>query len=886
MTFPRTAVSFVVVLTSVLAVTTAGAGARPASAQGSAVVLVGASVRFQVLSPTLIRLEQSADGTFEDRPSETALNRAFPVPRFTTSDALGITTIDTGAVSLRYVDNSGPFTAANLSVRLLVAGVPTTVAPTWDSTGCQAAPSVCQATGGAAQAAPLDPTALGYYTREVVSVNTADAGPLVAKRSNGVVPASTARAAGPGADVRLPMHAGFLHTTGWSLLDDSGTALRTSSSTAVARSTVPGYQDGYFFGYGHDYLGGLKDFNDLTGHTVLLPRWTFGPWFSLYADLKDTDYRALVAGFRSHGTPLDGLVLDTDFKADDTWNGWEWNSRDFPAPDAFVDWANAQHLHLTLNIHPSIDENDPKYAAAQATSKGTLTASPLGCEFYRQGAPPCDVFDWGNPDQAKAYFDLHDQFTHTGTQHQGVDTLWLDWCCDASTVSTPGLTPDSWINDLYANDERRRGHRGYVVAEVGSGIYAQNPETGDLTTPGSPWAAHRDTVHVTGDASSDWDTLATEGKLLPAEGEAIDEAYLTNDIGGYNGVHLADDLYDRWVQMGAFSSIDRLHSKNGDRLPWQYLPDTAAAAERFLRLREALVPYTYDTAEQAHQTGAPVTRALQLLYPEDPAAAAATDEWMLGDSLLVAPITTPGTTASRSVYLPAGRWTDFFTGEVSTGPVTLTTPAEGFDRMPVYLKAGGIVPLAPARSNVDQADDPLTLRVGSGADGSSLLYSDSGDGLGYERGQSTQTPLQYTEFPASGGQLTIGATTGSYPGAPTTHGYDVQFLATDRPQTVTVDGVAVPAGPEQPGGADPTVTRASPAARDQWSYDPVRRILTVALTGRPTSVAHRVTQTTGRAVAHRVAPQRPTAPFTAAIAPAEPGLVARRRFAGAASPHR
>jgi hypothetical protein len=807
-------------VSATLAVVTLALLASPlvasAAASPSRIVQAG-SARFEVLTPTLIRLEYSAGRQFQNLSTMTAINRDQPVPPYTVTTKLETLTIKTSAMSLSYVLNSGPFTPANVTVTLADG---TIGHPSWSV--CGEVPKACGLTGGLAgtvgqpendSPCPLADglcadsaiggtpgTAIGGYQRELVSESV------------------------EGKDVFFPLHAGFLDTAGWYLLDDSTTALLKNLTTAVARPAQIGpYQDGYVFGYGDNYATGLADFASLTGAAPLLPRWTFGPWFSRYYAYSTADYEDnLIPQFRAHDTPLDGLVIDTNFKSPDSWNGWSWNPKLFPAPKKFLAWAARQGLHVVLNIHPSIDGSDPQFAATQKTADGGLTSPSGGCAFYRS-SPKCYVFDWGNPAQAKAYFNLQTPFLN-----DGVSAFWLDWCCDASTVSTPGLTPDSWINNLYAQQLISRGQRGFVLSRIGSGIFDLNSYLGDLDAPASgAWADHRSAIAFTGDATSDWQTLAYEAQFTPAESAAIGEPYISNDIGGYSGNHLADDLYVRWVQLGTFSPIMRLHSNHGERLPWDY--DTAAElpAEEFLRLREALVPYLYDTAWQATQTGLPMAREMAIGWPGESAALHATNQWMLGDSLLVAPITSGGTTASRSVWFPPGEWDNFFTGQQITGGRSQTA-TDGFSQAPVYIKAGGIVPMAPPMSYSSQRPlTPLTLRVGGGGSGSTTLYEDAGSGLGYQHGQYAKTHINYATDAFGDGELRVFPTQGSFPGQSRRRAYIVQIVGVAEPQGVDVNGHPEAGGPTGP--LNLASTLGSTPGYDTWSYDATTQTLTVSV---------------------------------------------------------
>src|SRR3954452_8611960 len=857
-----------------------GVASESSASPGSAVV-TDRHARFEVLTPTLIRLEYAADGRFEDATTFNVVNRDFPVPHYTTDVVDGWREIDTGQMTVRYQEDSGKFTPQNTSISVPVAGVWQTGHPSWPpAPGACALGAACQAEEGqliGGETVNYDHTGFTGrgFTADYGQISAADswalsgvpsAGtyPLQVRYANGSsltrslsvrVPAAsgakltlqptgnwdswsvasidiplsagantvgTLCAAGDGCNVNLDsvaitqpgaaypaagppapvsedgqlggwtrgldaytnqaggdigdvqLHPGILNRRGWSLLDDTYTALRTGSGWPQPRPAHDGpYQDGYLFGYGHDYQQALHDLRALTGPAAMLPKWAFGVWFSRYNAYTTSDYEnQLIPAFRSHGVPLDALVDDTDWKSPQTWDGWNWNPNLFPDPQGFLDWAKQQGLNVTLNVHAGIDASDPRFPSTQQTAHGRLQRA---AQCF---SPQCYRFDWSDPAQAKAWFDLHQPF-----EQQGVRQWWLDWCCTDSVVDMPGLTPDSWINDLYARDLDARGLRGFVLARLGSAFedYRGAPAAG-------PWGEHRSTVHFTGDTEATWQTLAFEAAMTTGEA-SIGQPYVSHDIGSFKGKHLPDDLYARWVQFAAFQPILRLHSDHGDRLPWDY-GAAQDPATRFLRLREALVPYTYSLAQQATQTGLPIARPLYLDHPEQSAAYEHGTEYLYGPDVLVAPVTTPGTLAQQRVWFPPGRWTDYFTGATFTGPgsATLTEP---LDRMPVFVRAGGIVPEQPAMEHVGAAPvDPLTLNVFAGGSGAFSLYEDAGEGFGYQNGQSARTPVRYDQAGTSS-SVTIGPRAGSYPGALASRGYQLKFVDISGPHRVTLDGSPV-----------------------------------------------------------------------------------------------
>jgi hypothetical protein len=640
------------------------------------------------------------------------------------------------------------------------------------------------------------------------------------------------------------MHPGILDRAGYRLLDDTQSAEWTKDGWVRPRPSGGDVQDGYLFVYGDNYGQALEDLNKLTGPSPLLNESNFGVWYSDFYPYTTSDYEGtLIPAFRANNVPLDDLSVDTDWKSPNNWNGWEWNPALFPDPTAFLSWAKSQGIHVTLNVHASIADNDPQLAATQALAGGTLTDSSCF-------SGSCKTWDWSQVRQAQSYFALHQPY-----ESQGVDFWWLDWCCDASTVSMPGLTPDSWINHLYATDLANKGQRGFVLSRTGSSY--QNP---DEVYPAGPWSGHTSTLAFTGDTWGTWNTLAFQAHLS-ADEASIDEPYVSNDIGSFLGPPPGNpqddaDLYARWVQLGTFQPVLRLHSSAGNRLPWQYPQPAGSVAASFLRLREALVPYTYTLADQATTTGLPITRPLYLDYPGQADAYSNPGEYLYGPDMLVAPVTTPGNVTTERVWFPPGTWTDWFTGATFHGPgtQTLTVP---LDRMPVFVKAGGIIPEQAPMDHVGaRPDAPLTLKVYPGDSGSFTLYQDAGSGTGYQTGQYSLTSITTrpdggggsaasASCPASGqaagsggqagsagqgsgGPVTsvlIGPSCGSYPGQPSTRSFDVAMVGLSRPLQVLLNGQPLSAG--------------------NWSYDPATDTVEVPVAGLASTSGAKVTEIGG-----------------------------------------
>jgi alpha-glucosidase (family GH31 glycosyl hydrolase) len=605
------------------------------------------------------------------------------------------------------------------------------------------------------------------------------------------------------------------------VLDDASTALttRTPPGFAVRPQHAGPYQDWYLFAYGHSYTSALSDLRALTGPAPLLPRTAFGVWFSRYWPYSEQDYHDLLSQFRANRVPLDTLSVDTDFKRESnaagaavaaivagapgkpySWDGWEWNPSLFGDPQRFVDWAHGQGLALTLNIHPSISSNDLQWAATESRSGGLETSNGLCRVLIADPTAQCGVFDWTKPRQIDSYFALHQPF-----ERQGVDFFWFDWCCDDSSAVAPGLTADTWINSLYAHEQRARGSRWPAFARVGASYSASAPDDGDGLNGGTGiFAEHRSTIQFTGDTCATWQMLAFEAQFTASEA-AVGLPYVSHDIGSFNGQpqagqcssqtgllseHLPDDLYARWVAFGTFQPLDRLHSNHGDRLPWEYGAAADAAAAGFLRLREALDPYVYTLARRSYDTGLPIAGPLYLQWPGRAAAYQHPSEYTFGPGIVVEPVAAPGDPAPASLWVPPGIWVDYFTGQRFRGPGvrTLSVP---LSQMPVLVRAGSIVPTQP--------DVPFTrpgslrkliLTVYSGATGRFDLYDDQGAGFGYARGAFAWTPIVHTERHGVA-TITIGPARGRFPGAARTRSWEVRLVG-PRGRTTTVETGPVP----------------------------------------------------------------------------------------------
>lgn len=508
-----------------------------------------------------------------------------------------------------------------------------------------------------------------------------------------------------GADGPVELGGGLVSRAGFALLDDSGTACLTEDMWICPRPARE--TDLYFFGYGHDYLRCLRDFARISGQTPLLPRFALGNWWSRYYRYTEESYLELMERFREKGVPLSVAVVDMDWHVTDPpekygsgWTGYTWNRELFPEPQRFLEQLHRMGLRVTLNVHPAqgvraYEEAYPAVAAA------------LGSDG-RQGE---DItFSATDRRFMEAYF----KYLHHPNEEMGVDFWWIDW--QQGTYSdTEGIDPLWMLNHLHFLDNGRAGRRPLILSRYAG--------------PGS----HRYPVGFSGDTFSTWASLDFQ-PYFTASASNIGYSWWSHDIGGHLSGVKDDELAVRWVQLGVFSPVNRLHSSNNPfsgKEPWNYSPEAERIMTDFLRLRHRLIPYLYTMNVRTHREALPLVQPMY--YKDDVLEAySVPNEYWFGSEMVVCPMTRPvdGSilAAGFDAWLPEGEFIDLFTRRLYKGGRRMKL-YRGLEHLPVLVKAGGIVPLS-GDGPLYRAENPreLEVLVFAGADGSFDLIEDDGRG--------------------------------------------------------------------------------------------------------------------------------------------------------------
>lgn len=658
---------------------------RPLAYDGN--IVSGSKYRFTVLTPSLIRMEYSEHGVFEDRASQFAFFRDFPENNFVIKSTGGLLRIETANLIVTYRENE-TFSEDSLSVKLKIEP-----ASTWHFG------ERFEDLGGTART--LD-------------------------RTNGPT----------------PLDHGVCSRYGFSVMDDSDTVVLNDTGWVETRKA--GSLDFYFWGYGFQYKDAIKDFYRLTGAPPLLPAYALGNWWSRYHAYTQEEYQELIKRFERENIPFSVSVVDMDWhitkipeelKEEDArftngWTGYTWNEELFPDYKAFLKFLKDHNLKTSLNLHP---------------------AQGVGCheEMYEEMALACGIdpqtkervkLDLLSPDFMEHYFDI----LHHPYEEDGVDFWWMDWQqgTDYWWIHDPNkdghlqdereVTDPLWfLNHLHIIDIKRNGKRPMFFSRYSG--------------PGS----HRYPIGFSGDTLITWDALDFQ-PYFTATASNVGYTWWSHDIGGHMRSCLDNELMVRWVQLGVFSPVNRLHSNNSSfagKEPWNFEEKTEGILKDWLRFRHKLFPYIYTMNYRNTMELEPMIQPMYYNYPKRSGAYEAKNQFFFGSELMVAPITRPNNRltdlSSVEVWFPEGDWFDFFTGlHYTSNAGRKLTVARRIQDYPVFAKAGAIVPM---QASYDlKAGNDLEVVIFPGKGNSFTLYEDAGDGSAYENGEYVQTKMHLT----------------------------------------------------------------------------------------------------------------------------------------------
>ena len=565
----------------------------------------------------------------------------------------------------------------------------------------------------------------------------------------------------------------LLSSDGWGLYLDCGCAMKyRGEGNAVtfeldAAESVP-----YLVIRGEKPADVLRMLMEWAGKPAMLPKWAFGYIQSKEHYKSAEELTAVSKEFRRRKLPLDCIVQDWMSWKDGLWGDKTPDPERFPDVSALTEELHREKVQLMVSVWPNMD------------------SGPDSEEFQKAGLflPASRIYD-AFSEKAR---DLYWAQCRRHWMNGGADALWCD--------SDEPITDPDWCGEKKRDPDTR--YR--LITEAAS--LRMDPETMNdyadrhlrglwehwlrdfpekrpmlLSRSGSLRSGSLGTVLWSGDISARFDVLekqVTEAVRVSLSGIS----WWTVDIGaffvGSRGPWFCEgdyplgvqdpayrELYVRWFQFGAMLPVFRSHGTETPREPWRFGADNSEEyriLRETLALRYRLLPYIYSEAAKSCETGLPMIRAMLMAFPEDQELRAVSDQYLFGDALLVKPVTKPlsGGGGTTDLRLPQGLWYDVFGGGCVSGGRTI--PCETpLGRFPLFVRAGSILPVSEgAESTADLPMPARELVIYCGADGETVLYDDSGDGMEYLHGAYIRIPLRYKE---KGQSLLIGKKEGSLP---------------------------------------------------------------------------------------------------------------------------
>ncbi|MCX6136981.1 MAG: DUF4968 domain-containing protein [Ignavibacteriales bacterium] len=502
------------------------------------------------------------------------------------------------------------------------------------------------------------------------------------------------------------------------------------SSAAYSFGADGGVVD-YYFCYGPDPKKVIERYTELTGRMNLPPKWALGYQQSRWSYYPESKVRDVARNFRERKIPADVLYLDIDYL--DGYRVFTWDRKNFPDPRKMLTDLRKDGFKVVVIIDPGI-KNDTNYWVYREGAAGRHFVYDKDGKTYLGKVWPgeCVFPDFASSKTRTWWGGLYKDLIDIG-----VKGFWNDMnepsVFDVPTKTMPLDVKHDADGTILEHAEFHNAYGMEMIRGTYEGLIRLQPNERPFVLTRDGYAGvQRYSASWTGDNVSSWTHLAMAIPMCLNFGLS-GQPFVGPDIGGFVG-NPTGEMFTRWLQYGALLPFCRVHTEKGsnDQEPWSYGPEFEAINRKSIELRYRLLPYLYSQFEDASVTGVPIMRPLMLEYPSDTTTYALDSEFMIGGSLLVAPVVVEGAT-SRPVYLPEGDWYDFWTKKKIIGGRWLAADAP-IDRLPLYVKSGSVIPMQPVVQYTDQEPaNPLLFELYSADKALGTLYEDDGISFDYQQ---------------------------------------------------------------------------------------------------------------------------------------------------------
>jgi len=524
----------------------------------------------------------------------------------------------------------------------------------------------------------------------------------------------------------------------------------------------------YVVFYGPSADNVIASYRNLSGNAPMFPKWAYGFWQCRERYTSGTHLVETIKEFRKRNLPVDVIVQDWQYWGNRGWGVPQFDEKNYPNPAGFIKELHDLNAHFNISIWSNPDKN-----------------SAIGKEYVAKNRfiPNTKWLDYFNPETRKEYWNT----LKVNMFDNGVDSWWMD-AVEPENDALKGEKTFAGAGDFY---------RLTYPLMVSQAVYEGQRETSSdkrvciLTRSAFSGQQRYGVINWSGDIGYTWDVFRNQivaGLNFTITGLP----YWTTDIGGFfrpGRTQYTDEKYHelltRWYQWGAMSPIFRMHGYQTETEPWKFGQKVETNMRKMLNLRYRLLPYIYSEAWQVTKNGSTMMRPLVMDFNGDTAAVSRQFQYMFGKSILTAPVTEANVT-EWNVYLPkAAGWFDFWTGKHFAGGQTVKTDAP-LDRIPLFVKAGSIIPMGKIIQSSAEKSDTLEIRVYKGANAKFDLYEDEGDNYNYEKGKYSTISFHWNEKAQS---LTIGDKKGNYQGSLKKRIFNVVLVEENKGFGINTDAV-------------------------------------------------------------------------------------------------
>ena len=557
-----------------------------------------------------------------------------------------------------------------------------------------------------------------------------------------------------------------------------------------------GEQIDYYFICGNKMDEVISGYRTVTGKAQVMPKWSMGFWQSRERYKTQNELLGVLKEFRKRNIPVDNIVLDWSYWPENAWGSHDFDAARFPDPKGMVDQVHAMDARIMISVWPKFYHTTDNYKAFD--KKG----------WMYQLAVKDSIRDWIGKGYIGSFYDAYSEGARKLFWEQmdeklyskGIDAWWMD-ASEPDVLSNASIGYRKKLMNPTALGSSTEYFNAYGLMNA-QGIYEgqrsvnNNDRVFLLTRSGFAGSQKYAAVIWSGDIGTRWEDMKAQisaGLNFAVSGNP----YWTMDNGGFcvekryeKAKEGSEDLDEwrelnvRWNQFGAFVPLYRSHGQFPRREIWNIAPEGHPAYTSmlyYMQLRYRLMPYIYTLAGMTHFDDYTIMRPLVMDYSDDTQVLNIGDQYMFGSGLMVCPVY-EYKAQSRNVYFPSGtNWYDFYSGKETKGGQFMKVDAP-YERIPLFVAAGSIVPMGDQIQHTKQEQKDLTVYVYAGKDGAFNLYEDEGTNYDYEKGAYTIIPLIYND---TAKKLTIGDRKGEYNGMHKERKIKIVYITPDHPAGIT-----------------------------------------------------------------------------------------------------